>query len=70
MIAGLSQELRIWWDALWTSARHDGVEPTNNAAVRVLRPAVIWRTQRFGTQSDDGNRFVERILPVVTTCRQ
>jgi len=31
---------------------------------------VIWRKQCFGTQSDDGSRFVERILSVVTTCRQ
>jgi transposase len=69
-IAGLSQELRTWWDALWTFATHDGVEPTNNAAERALRPAVIWRKQCFGTQSDDGNRFVECILSVVTTCRQ
>lgn len=69
-ITGLSQELRTWWDALWTFATHDGVEPTNNAAERVLRPAVIWRKQCFGTQSADGSRFVERILSVVTTCCQ
>jgi transposase len=69
-IAGLSQELRTWWDALWTFARHDGVEPTNNAAERALRPAVIWRKQCFGTQSDDGKCFIERILSVVMTCRQ
>jgi transposase len=69
-IAGLSQELRTWWGALWTFATREGVEPTNNAAERVLRPAVIWRKQCFGTQSDDGNRFVERVLSVVTTCRQ
>jgi len=36
----------------------------------VLRPAVIWRKQCFGAQSADGSRFVERILSVVTTCRQ
>jgi transposase len=69
-ISGLSQELRTWWDALWTFATHHGVEPTNNVAERALRPAVIWRTQCFGTQSDNGSRFVERILSVVTTCRQ
>jgi transposase len=49
---------------------HPGVEPTNAAAERVLRPAVIWQTQCFGAQSTDGRRFVERILFVVTTCRQ
>lgn len=69
-IAGLSQELRIWWDVLWTFAHHDGVEPTNNVAERVLCPAVIWRKQCFGTKSEDGKCFVERVLSVVTTCRQ
>jgi len=66
----LSQELLTWWDARWTFVTHPGVEPTNNAAERVLRPAVIWRKQCFGAQSADGSRFVERILSVVTTCRQ
>ena len=28
--AGLCRELRKWWAALWTFARVDGVEPTNN----------------------------------------
>jgi transposase len=69
-IVGLSQDLHTWWAALWTFATHHGVEPTNNAAERALRPAVIWRKQCFGTQRDGGNRFVERILSVVTTCRQ
>ena len=30
-------------EALWTFARVEGVEPTNNAAERALRTAVIWR---------------------------
>jgi transposase len=69
-VTALSQELVRWWDALWTFVTHPDVEPTNNAAERVLRPAVIWRKQCFGTQSADGSRFVERLLSVVTTCRQ
>lgn len=69
-VAALSQEVLTWWDALWTFVTQPGVEPTNNAAERALRPAVIWRKQCFGTQSADGSRFVERILSVVTTCRQ
>ena len=56
--------------ALWTFAAHSGVEPTNNSAERALRTAVIWRKLSFGTQSDAGSRFVERILTVVETCRQ
>ncbi len=56
--------------ALWTFATQPGVEPTNNAAERALRQAVIWRRTSYGTQSEAGSRFVERILTVVETCRQ
>lgn len=58
------------WPALWTFAHLDGVEPTNNAAERALRPAVLWRKGSFGTQSDAGSRFVERIMTVAATCKQ
>lgn len=56
--------------ALWTFVRVAGVEPTNNGAERPLRRAVLWRRRSFWTQSAGGSRFVERILTVVTTCRQ
>ncbi len=56
--------------ALWTFSTHPGVEPTNNSAERALRKAVIWRRISYGTQSDAGSLFVERILTVVETCRQ
>lgn len=56
--------------ALWTFVRVAGVEPTNNAAERPLRRAVLWRRRSFGTQSTDGSRFVERVLTAVTTLRQ
>jgi len=55
---------------MWTFARVEGVPPTNNAAERVLRPAVIKRKLSFGTQSPQGSRFVERIMTAVTTLRQ
>ena len=57
-------------EGLWTFARVKGVEPTNNAAERALRHAVIWRRVSGGTDSVDGSRFVERMLTVVATCRQ
>jgi transposase len=41
-IASLSRELLAQWEALWTFSRVEGVEPTNNAAERALRPAVLW----------------------------
>jgi transposase len=63
-------ELLRLWDCLWTFTRVQGVEPTNNAAERALRHAVIWRRISGGTDSEGGSRFVERMLSVVATCRQ
>jgi transposase len=63
-------ELLRLWDCLWTFTRVEGVEPTNNAAERALRHAVIWRRISGGTDSEDGSRFVERMLSAVATCRQ
>ena len=55
--------------ALWTFVTTDGVEPTNNFMERLLRRAVLWRKRSFGCWSEDGCRFVERILTVVQTRR-
>ena len=68
--AALWRELRKWWPALWTFARVDGVEPTNNVSERALRPAVLWRNGCFGSDSGAGGRFAERLLTVVASCRQ
>jgi transposase len=56
--------------ALWTFVWEPGVEPTNNSAERPLRRAVLWRRRSFGTQSEAGSQFVERILTTVATLRQ
>lgn len=55
--------------SLWTFASRPGVEPTNNAAERAVRHAVCWRKTSYGTDSEQGSRFVERILTVVASCR-
>jgi transposase len=54
---------------LWVFVNVQGIEPTNNAAERALRPAVIWRKTSFGTQGENGQRFVERMLTIRATCR-
>jgi len=59
-----------WEDSLWTFARVVGVEPTNNAAERALRPAVLRRKRSYGSQSEGGCRFVERLLSVIQTIRK
>ena len=48
----------------------EGVEPTNNAAERAIRPGVLWRKGSFGTQSAKGSHFVESMMTVVTTLKQ
>jgi transposase len=37
---------------------------------RALRPGVLWRKGSFGTQSEEGSRFVESLMTVVATLRQ
>src|SRR5262249_38158750 len=68
--AGLCRERTKWWAALWTFARVEGVEPTNTGAERALRPAVLWHKGSFGSDSQAGSRFAERLLTLVATCRQ
>ena len=57
-------------EGLWAFTRVRGIDPTNNAAERALRHAVIWRRISGGTDSVKGSKFVERMLTVVATCRQ
>jgi transposase len=65
--AGLLEE----YDALWTFCDVEDLEIplTNNAAERALRHAVLMRRIQGGTQSRQGNRWVERILSVRETLR-
>ena len=48
----------------------EGIEPTNNAAERAIRPGVLWRKGSFGTQSAQGARFVEAMMTVGATLKQ
>jgi len=54
---------------LWRFVYDPDVEPTNNLAERIVRQAVLWRKSSFGTQSERGERYVERILTVCASCR-
>jgi len=67
--AGMCREILTLRQALWTFVDVDGVEPTNNAAERAIRPAVLWRKGSFGNDSVTGSRFTERILSTVATLR-
>lgn len=65
----LCQDLLLRWPYLWTWLEVAGGEPTNNAAERALRTAVLWRKSSFGHQGETGKQFVERMLTVVGTLR-
>ena len=68
-LIGMCSELYKHRQWLWTFVDIKGIEPTNNTAERALRPAVIYRKLSFGTQSESGSRFIERMLTVSETCR-
>jgi transposase len=67
--AGLFRSLLKREPALWRFADTPGVDPTNNLAERMLRPAVIWRKKSFGCHSRRGCQYVERMLSVIQTLR-
>jgi transposase len=67
--AGMAKEILKLKDGLFTFVEVEGIEPTNNAAERAIRPAVIYRKGSFGTFSENGSRYIERIMSVVQTCK-
>ncbi|HAZ15819.1 MAG TPA: hypothetical protein DCY54_04220 [Parachlamydiales bacterium] len=58
------------FEKLWTFTKTLGMEPTNNLAERDLRKLVIWRKKSYGTRSERGKKFVERITTVAQTIRK
>jgi len=67
---GMCHEILKRREAWWTFVQVEGVEPTNNAAERAIRPGVQRRKISFGTQSEEGSRFVESMMTVVATLKQ
>jgi transposase len=65
--SGMCREIWRLRAHLWSFIDMNGVEPTNNAAERALRPAVLYRKGCFGTHSERGGKFVGRMLTVATT---
>ena len=55
--------------ALFTFIDIERVEPTNNAAERAIRFAVLMRKGCFGSDSAKGSRFIERFLTARATLR-
>jgi len=69
-VAGSCSDILEHRAALWTFVDESGVEPTNNHAERELRAFVLWRKRSYGTQSERGNRFAERLMTVAHTARK
>lgn len=69
-VSGSCDDILEHRQALWAFVSLDGVEPTNNHAERELRAFVLWRKRSFGTQSERGNRFAERLMTVAHTARK
>lgn len=55
--------------ALFTFAFERGVDPTNNHAERALRPFVLWRKVSYGSQSQRGCLFAQRVMTVIHSLR-
>jgi len=68
--AGSCAHILKFEPALWTFIEVEGIEPTNNEAEREIRCGVIWRKTSFGTQSEAGSIFVERMLTVTATLKR
>lgn len=69
-VSGSCTDILAHRDALWTFVTHEGVEPTNNHGELELRDFVLWRKRSFGTRSERGDRFAERVMSVVRTARK
>jgi len=68
--AGSCAHILKFKPALWTFIEKEGIEPTNNEAEREIRSGVIWRKTSFGSQSEAGSIFVERMLTVSATLKR
>lgn len=69
-LSGLCDRILDQFECLWTFRTQAGVDPTNNLAERDLRKLVLWRKKSYGTRSQKGQRFVERMTSVVETLKK
>jgi transposase len=69
-VRNLANALSTHFHRLFTFLEQEGVEPTNNAAERVLRTAVQWRKISFGNRSRNGEIATARLLTVTQTCKR
>ncbi|MCZ7574955.1 MAG: IS66 family transposase [Ardenticatenaceae bacterium] len=63
----LAERIRKYLDDLLVWLSHPAVPPTNNAAERALRPAVVTRKTSFGSRSRQGAFAFVRLLSLIET---
>lgn len=68
--ARFAQRLHKHRGRLFVFLYHDAVQPTNNAAERALRPAVIARKLSAGNRTPQGAKNHSILASVIQTCRQ
>lgn len=66
----LAKHLRHEQPWLFTFLHCPGIEATNNAAERALRPAVVARKTWGGNRTENGAKTQQVLISVLTTCRQ
>jgi transposase len=66
----LAKHLRHEQPWLFTFLYCPGLEATNNAAERALRPAVIARKTWGGNRTENGAKTQQILISIITTCRQ
>ena len=68
--ARFAERLLKHFQKLFFFTKHVEVECTNNIAERSLRHVVLWRKTSYGTQSEEGSRFIERAISVWMTLKK
>ena len=66
----LAKHLRHEQPWLFTFLHCPGIEATNNAAERALRPAVVARKTWGGNRTENGAKTQQILISVLTTCHQ
>ena len=66
----LAKHLRHEQPWLFTFLHCPGIEATNNAAERALRPAVVARKTWGGNRTENGAKSQQILISVLATCRQ
>jgi transposase len=66
----IAKRLRKRRRHLFTFLHHRGVDATNNAAARALRPAVVVRKISCGNRTERGKRTWQVLASIAATCSQ